>query len=131
MGAQPIMVLASDGVLHFLSPITAKELLKPLQFIPANAHATDLAAVNGVIYTATVNGCGGVPNALWAADPGGENQQSRSWNTNGGSVVGTMAFGADGTVYAAIGEGRAAEDGYSDSIVALDPVTLAIKDWFT
>src|SRR5712675_1804200 len=27
MGAQPIMVLASDGVLHFLSPITAKELL--------------------------------------------------------------------------------------------------------
>jgi outer membrane protein assembly factor BamB len=124
------MVLASDGVLHFLSPVTAKELLKPLQFIPANAHATDLAAVNGVIYTATVNGCGGVPNALWAAEPGGD-QQSRSWNTNGGSVAGTMAFGSDGTVYAAIGEGRAAEGGYSDSIVALDPATLTIKDWFT
>jgi outer membrane protein assembly factor BamB len=131
IGAQPIMALASDGVLHFLSPITTKELLKPLQFIPANAHATDLAAVNGVIYTATVNGCGGVPNALWAIDPGGENQQARSWKTNGGSVVGTMAFGGDGAVYAAIGEGRAAEGGYSDSIVALDPATLKIKGWFT
>jgi len=125
------MELASNGVLHFLSPVTAKELLKPLPFIPANARATDLAPVNGVIYTATVNGCVGVPNALWAIDPGGENQQARSWKTNGGSVVGTMAFGSDGTVYAALGGGRHEDGGYSDSIVALDPATLTIKDWFT
>jgi outer membrane protein assembly factor BamB len=131
LGAQPIMALASDGVLHFVSPVTAKELLKPVQFVPANAHATDLAAVNGVVYTATVNECGGAPNAIWAIDPSGENPQAMSWKTNGGSVAGTLAFGGDGTIYAAIGDGKAAEGGHSNAVVALDPQTLQVKDWFT
>ena len=34
MGAQPIAVLSSDGVLHFLSPVSSKDLLKPVPFIP-------------------------------------------------------------------------------------------------
>src|SRR5216684_1449593 len=42
-----------------------------------------------------------------------------------------MAFGSDGTVYAALGGGRHEDGGYSDSIVALDPATLTIKDWIT
>jgi outer membrane protein assembly factor BamB len=131
LGAQPIMALASDGVLHFVSPVTAKELLKPLQFVPANAHATDLASVSGIVYTATVNECGGVPNAVWAIDPGGANPQATSWKTNGASVAGTLAFGSDGTIYAAIGEGRASSGGYSNAVVGLDPQTLHVKDWFT
>jgi outer membrane protein assembly factor BamB len=109
--------------------VTAKELLKPVQFLPPNAHATDLTAVNGKIYTATVNECGGVPNAVWAVDPNAENPEVISWKTNGGSVAGTLAFGADGTVYAAVGEGKVAgADGYADAVVALDPETLKVKD---
>jgi outer membrane protein assembly factor BamB len=131
LGAQPIAALSSDGVLHFVSPVSAKELLKPLQFVPANAHATDLAWVNGVVYTATVNGCGGVPNAVWAIDTSSENPQATSWKTNGGSVAGTLAFGSDGTIYAAIGDGKAADGGYSNAVVALDSETLRVKDWFT
>ena len=131
LGAQPIMALTSDGVLHFVSPVTAKELLKPIQFVPANAHATDLASVNGVVYTATVNECGGVPNAVWAIDPSGEDPQTTSWKTNGGSVSGTLAFGSDGTIYAAIGDGKSADGGYSNAVVALDPQNLKVKDWFT
>jgi outer membrane protein assembly factor BamB len=138
LGAQPIMALSSDGVLHFVSPVTAKELLKPVQFIPPNAHSTDLAAVNGAVYTATVNECGGVPNAVWAINiatnpavkEDGGNSQAMSWKTNGGSVAGTLAFGGDGTIYAAIGEGKAAGGGYSDAVVALDPRNLQVKDWF-
>jgi outer membrane protein assembly factor BamB len=130
MGAQPIAVLASDGVLHFVSPISAKELLKPLPFIPANANATDLAWISGIVYTATVGECGGVPNAVWAIDPMAETPQATSWKTNGGSVAGTLAFGSDGTVYAAIGDGRAGDAGYANAVVALDPQTLQVKDWF-
>jgi outer membrane protein assembly factor BamB len=131
LGAQPIMALSSDGVLHFVSPVTAKELMKPVQFVPANARATDLAAVNGFVYTATVNHCGEAPNAVWAIEPGAENPLVMSWKTNGGSVVGTLAFGSDGTIYAAIGDGKASDGGYSNAVVALDPRTLRVKDWFT
>jgi outer membrane protein assembly factor BamB len=129
-GAQPIAILASDGVLHFLSPVSAKELLKPDPFIPANANAADLAWINGIVYTATVGECGGVPNAVWAIDTAAENPQPISWKTNGGSVAGTLAFGSDGIVYAAIGDGRASEGGYANAVVALDPQTLRLKDWF-
>jgi hypothetical protein len=96
MGAQPIAVLASDGVLHFVSPISAKELLKPAAFIPANANATDLTWISGIVYTATVGECGGVPNAVWAIGPMVETPQATSSKTNGGSVAGTLAFGSDG-----------------------------------
>ena len=130
MGAQPIAALASDGVLHFVSPISAKELLKPVPFIPANANATDLAWISSIVYTATVGECGGVPNAVWAIDPMAETPQATSWKTNGASVAGTLAFGSDGTVYAAIGDGRAGDAGYANAVVALDPQTLQVKDWF-
>jgi outer membrane protein assembly factor BamB len=130
MGAQPIAVLASDGVLHFLSPISAKELLKPVPFIPANANATDLAWISSIVYTATVGECGGAPNAVWAIDPMAETPQATSWKTNGASVAGTLAFGSDGTVYAAIGDGREGVAGYANAVVALDPQTLQVKDWF-
>jgi outer membrane protein assembly factor BamB len=130
MGAQPIAALASDGVLHFVNPVSAKELLKPVPFIPANANATDLAWISSIVYTATVGECGGVPNAVWAIDPTAEAPQATSWKTNDASVAGTLAFGSDGTVYAAIGDGRAGDAGYANAVVALDPQTLQVKDWF-
>ncbi len=121
-GAGPIAVLSSDGVLHFVSPVTAKELLKPVPFLPANARATDLAWVNGIVYTATINECGGVPNGVWAIDPMADSPAPISWKSEGAGVVGPPVFGSDGTVYAALSDGR---------IVALDPQTLQMKDWFT
>ena len=130
MGAQPIAVLASDGVLHFVSPVSAKELLKPVPFIPTNANATDLAWTSGIVYTATVGECGGVPNAVWAIDPMAEPPQATSWKTNGASVAGTLAFGSDGTIYTAIGDDRAGDAGFANAVVALDPQTLQVKDWF-
>jgi outer membrane protein assembly factor BamB len=71
-----------------------------------------------------------VPNAVWAIDTTAAIPQPVSWKTNGGSVAGTLAFGTDGTVYAAIGDGRPSEGGYANAVVALDPQTLRLKDWF-
>ena len=47
------------------------------------------------------------------------------------SVAGTLAFGADGTVFAAVGAGGASAEGHSNSVLALDPKTLEVKDRFT
>jgi hypothetical protein len=55
-----------------------------------------------------------------------------SYRTNGGSVVGPVAFSSDGnTLLAAIGAGTVTGDGKANAIVALDPKTLQLKDWFT
>jgi len=55
-----------------------------------------------------------------------------SYRTNGGSVVGAVAFSSDGnTLLAAIGPGSVTGDGKANAIVALDPRTLQLKGWFT
>ena len=47
------------------------------------------------------------------------------------AVVGAVAFTSDGTLIAAIGAGQTTGDGKANAIVALDPKTLQLKDWFT
>jgi outer membrane protein assembly factor BamB len=54
-----------------------------------------------------------------------------SWRTNGGGVVGPVAFTTDGTLIAAIGPGQTTGDGKANAVVALDAKTLQLKDWFT
>ena len=54
-----------------------------------------------------------------------------SWKTNGGSPIGSVAFATNGTAIVAIGPGTVTAGGYANAIVALDPKTLALKDWFT
>ena len=40
----------------------------PSKFMPPNGKPYALNVVNGVVYTATAQGCGGVPNALYSYD---------------------------------------------------------------
>jgi hypothetical protein len=55
-----------------------------------------------------------------------------SYRTNGGSVAGAVAFSSDGnTLLAAIGSGSVTGSGKANAIVALDPRSLQLKDWFT
>ena len=49
--------------------------------------------------------CGGAPNGVWAIDLDSEAKPVVSWKTNGGGIVGAIAFTADGTLLAAIGPG--------------------------
>jgi hypothetical protein len=83
------------------------------------------------MYAATSQNCGGAPNGIWAIDLAGENKAVMSWTTNGGGIVGAMAFTGDGTLIAAIGPGKVSAGGYTNAIVAFDPKTLHVKDWFT
>ena len=83
------------------------------------------------LYAATTGDCGGAPSAVWAIDLDSDTKPVVSWKTNGGPVVGAVAFTSDGTLIAAIGPGQTTGDGKANAIVALDPKTLQVKDWFT
>jgi hypothetical protein len=128
--AQGIYAVGSDGVLHTLGQAQGKDIQKPVPFLPANANVTDMIAVNQIVYAATINGCGGVANGLWAIDLASDAKTVTSWKS-GSSPVGSPAFSSTGTVYVAIGEGSAAAGSYSNAVVALDPKTLQVKDWIS
>jgi hypothetical protein len=129
--------LSSDGVLHTIGENSGKELQKPVPFLPANAYASDLIAVpevtdtarSNIIYAATMNGCGGVPNRVWAVDLAPDDKPVTYFDT-GASPVGPPALASDGTLYVALGAG-AAGSGYSHAVVGLEAKTLKLKDWFT
>jgi hypothetical protein len=126
-----VYVVSSDGVLHVLGLASGKDLQKPALFIPPNARWSDPIAVGETMYAATSQNCGGAPNGIWAIDLAGENKPVTPWTTNGGGIVGALAFTTDGTLIAAIGPGPATPGGYTNAIVAFDPKTLHVKDWFT
>ena len=126
-----VYAVASDGMLHVLGLQSGKDIQQPARFLPPNARWTDAVAVGTFLYAATSGNCGGAPSGVYAVDLDSDTKPIMSWHTNGGSVVGPVAFGTDGTVIVAVGPGQVTGDGKANAIVALDPKTLQIKDWFT
>ena len=112
--------LARDGMLHVVGLPSAKETYKPAPFVPAGARATDLLAVNDVLYTSTTGKCGGSADAVYAMDLASEAKPVVSYKTTG-SPVGAVALTTGGTVVAVVTNG----------VVTLDPKTLAVKQSFT
>ena len=124
-------VITSDGLLHVLGLPSGKDMQRPARFLPANARWSSPIAVDTFLYATTRAGCGGAPHAIWAIDLDSQTKPVVSWKTNGGPVVGAVAFAPDGTLFATVGAGQATGDGKANAIVALDPRTLQLKDWFT
>ena len=117
-----IHVVSADGMFRALGLVSGKDMQKPATFLPAGARVSDLIGVGDRVYTTTSHGCGGAPNAIWAINASGDPNTIASWKTNGGEVVGPVAFATNGTLIAAVGPG---------TVVALDPATLVGKDSFT
>jgi hypothetical protein len=124
-------VISSDGMLHVVGLPSGKDIQRPAPFLPANSRWTSPIAVNTTLYAATSGSCGGAPDAVWAIDLDSDTKPVVSWKTNGGTVVGAVAFTSAGALIAAIGPGKATGVGKANAIVALDPKTLELKDWFT
>ena len=124
-------VVSSDGMLHVLGLPSGKDMQRPAPFLPAGSYWSAPIAIGTTLYTATSRNCGGAPNAVWAIDLDSDAKPVVSWKTNGGSVIGAVAFTPDSTLIAAIGAGQTSADGKANAIVALDPKTLQLKDWFT
>lgn len=140
-GVDPLYVMGSDGLLRTLRVTDGAAIAPPLAFIPPNARPTNLIWTDGVVYTTTSRGCGNAPNAVWAIDTAAESPTAIRWETGGPEIAGHagVAFGADGTVYVALGSavapnfsaGYTPDRTYANSVVALDRLTLKVKDWFT
>ena len=118
-------------MLHVLGLPSGKDMQKPAPFLPADSKWSAPIAVDTMLYATTSGGCGGAPDAIWSIDLDSDAKPVTSWKTNGGRIVGAVAFTSDGTLVAAIGAGQTSADGKANAIVALDPRTLQLKDWFT
>lgn len=132
-GVDPLYAVGSDGFLHTLSSANGADMSAPVPFLPPNAKPSALIFVDGVVYTATSGGCGAAPNAVWAIDLTADNKVT-SWNTGGADLAGATgpAFGADGTLYVALGSAaRGGDSTYANAVVALDRATLKPKDWLS
>jgi outer membrane protein assembly factor BamB len=124
--------VAADGQLHVVGLQSGKDLQKPAPFLPPNSQWSNPVAVGTIMYAATSGNCAGAPNGVYAIDLDAPDKRVVSYRTNGGSVVGAVAFSSDGnTLLAAIGPGSVTGNGKANAIVALDPRTLQLKDWFT
>jgi hypothetical protein len=140
-GVDPLYVMGSDGLLRTLRVTDGAAIAPSLVFLPPSARPSALIWADGVVYTTTSHRCGGAPNAVWALDTIAERPAAVKWETGGPDVAGHagVAFGADGAVYVAISgragvsfDARAKPDlKYASSVVALDRLTLEVKDWFT
>jgi len=134
-GTQRIIVgyaVAADGQLHVVGLQSGKDLQKPAPFLPPNSQWSNPVAVGTMMYAATSGNCAGAPNGVYAIDLDAPDKPVVSYRTNGGSVIGAVAFSSDGnTLLAAIGPGSVTGNGKANAIVALDPRTLQLKDWFT
>jgi hypothetical protein len=107
-----------------------------LAFLPANGKASALNLADNVVYTSTNQGCGSVPNAIWAIDTAAEGgTRIRSFPTNGGGVwgAGGVTIGLDGTIFAQVGDGPSdpIANKWSNTLLALSAKDLEMKQYFT
>ena len=130
-----IYVISGDGDLHAVNINTGDDLAPPMKFLPPNGKPYSLAIVNNVVYTITGQGCGGTPNSVYSVDLADPAKTVRYWRSGSGGLWGTAgpAIGSDGTVYAETGDGQydPQTNRYANSVVALTPVELKLKDWYT
>ncbi|HLK66835.1 MAG TPA: hypothetical protein VKU19_25555 [Bryobacteraceae bacterium] len=103
-----VYAISSDGKLHSMLVSNGDETGAPIDFVPANSNAHGLIIVDNAAYVATVDGCGGAANALWAVDL--VSKESASWKPANGGIAGSLgaAFNTDGSLYVATTEGDVA-----------------------
>jgi outer membrane protein assembly factor BamB len=126
LGAGPFLVyaLAGDGMLHSLHISNGADYQPPVKFLPPGAHASSLIVTGDMAYAVTQHGCGGAANGVWAIDL--LTKEVRTWKGNIAGSAG-MAFSGDGVIYVATGSGG----DHQNSLIALDPKTLAVKESFS
>src|SRR6185369_4824074 len=124
---RPAFAVSSDGKMHLLNTSTGEDVAPAMNFLPANAKASSLAVLDGVVYTTTGSGCNGAPNAVWAIDLNSPEATVTSFALNSSvSALGGFAMGADGTIYVQTGPGAhdPASNKWANTLLALTPKEL-------
>ncbi|PYR90427.1 MAG: hypothetical protein DMF84_21195 [Acidobacteria bacterium] len=130
-GGNPnVYAISSGGRLHALNPQDGTDMVPAIKFLPPGTRAIGSILLDSVLYAATTGGCGGAPNGVWAIELANDANTVTRWETKGNIAGDGPAFGMDGTIYVATGDGEAS-DGYTNAVVALEPKTLKVKGWFS
>src|SRR5258706_10971272 len=87
-GPNAIFAVASDGIVRTLNPINGDAMAPPVKLLPPNSNGSGLIQADDVLYAVTSNGCGGVPDAVWAMDWSRDEKPVVSWKSNGAPVAG-------------------------------------------
>jgi outer membrane protein assembly factor BamB len=129
-GNNNVFAISSGGMVHVLNVQTGEDLVPPIKFLPAGARVVGSVLAGTTLYAATTGNCGGAPNGVHALDLSGESKTITTWDAKGAMIAGSVAptIGTDGTVYAATGSGTS---DHANSVVALEPAGLKVKDWFS
>jgi len=131
-----LYVLASDGYLHTIDLSSGDDADPAIQVLSLPyGKPYGLNLVNNVIYTATGQGCGGVPNALYAVDLANRKVAQSSPPQAGLWGVAGAAVGSDGTIYFESGDGpynpATGELATSVEAFTFSNDRLTLKDYYT
>ena len=130
-----VFAIGSDGYLRFVRQSDGNDTaIAPIKLVPPHSKVSSINIGGTTVYAATVDGCGGHPNALYAIDLGGPDRNVVTFATNGSgfSGEGGTAVGADGTIYGHVDSGHGDVAGkYNDTVLALNAGDLKVKDYFT
>ncbi len=115
-----VNAIAPDGTFRTMYASNGEEPAPPVPFLPPSANAQGLLIFDDTAYVATINGCGGVPNGVWALDL--NSGRVTQWEANA-NIVGTAGpvAGPEGTLYVAA----------RGKLTALEPGTLKEKRAYT
>ena len=105
-GNYTLYVISWDGRLRQVDVATGQDTAPPEKFLPGNGKPYALNLVNGVIYTASAQGCGGQPNAFYSFDLA--TRKASIFQPAGGGLWGRRgdAIDAEGRVYIGTGDAR-------------------------
>ena len=135
-GERTLYVITTDGYLHLMSPADGVEKDPPVQMLPSiYGKPYGLNLVDGVVYTITGQGCGGVPNALYAYNTVTKKVTMSSPPQGGLWGVAGPAIGTDGTIYFESGDhpydAKAGLLSTSFQAYTFSNDSLKLKDYFT
>jgi outer membrane protein assembly factor BamB len=105
-GNYTLYVISWDGRLRQVDVATGQDTAPPEKFLPGNGKPYALNLVNGVIYTASAQGCGGQPNAFYSFDLA--TRKASIFQPAGGGLWGRRgdAIDPEGRVYIGTGDAR-------------------------
>ncbi|MFL6449072.1 MAG: PQQ-binding-like beta-propeller repeat protein, partial [Bryobacteraceae bacterium] len=104
-GKYTVYAIGWDGRLQQINAADGAEVSAPERFMPPNGKPYAINVVNGVVYTATGQGCGGLLNAFYSFDLA--TRKSSIFSPAGGGMWGRrgVAVSPDDTAYMVTGDG--------------------------
>jgi outer membrane protein assembly factor BamB len=121
-GTYVVYAVSWDGRLRQINAADGKDVAPPEKFVPGGGKPYALNLRDGVIYTASAQGCGGVINSFYSYDLA--TKRASTFIPAGGGLWGRRgaSVSADGTVYLGTGDGQ-----FSPSTRNLGNAIVAVK----